>query len=378
MQTSEHYKLKIPEARDGLFKMVELYKELFHAIDALIYDSRFIGVEFSHEMRSKLNNIQYTSLTALEVAVINLQEGYQALAKLFEDISRESGNIYGLLEDLDIILSGHTQDIGDINATLAAAGAVETLDAITGLINMLNGNAGDIMAALMAKAEASDVSDLKERMDKLEYQVGQFDRFGIITDESNGSEYYITASNGVITLKETDKTLANRAILALDIPGADNITANILLPIDMMGCEISWVSHNPEIVLYNGIVNRSAYGEAPADVTLTAIITKGLFSGSKDLEVHIMPITTYEQLIIDMSGLTLPPEPIMGSISLPASIGAVFLTWASSDESFILPTGELVKRPAAHELDKSVILTAIGELEGEVRTKPFPLVILKQ
>ena len=58
MQTSEHYKLKIPEARDGLFKIIELYKDLFHAFDALVFSNRFIGVEFSHEMRSKLNNIQ--------------------------------------------------------------------------------------------------------------------------------------------------------------------------------------------------------------------------------------------------------------------------------------------------------------------------------
>ena len=378
MQISERYKLKIPEARDGLFKTIELYKELFHAIDALIFYNRFIGVEFTHEMRSKLNNIQYTNLAALEIAIINLQESYQVLTKMLDSLGHESEYTNNLLNEAALIIDSHAEAIKSINEILASAEAADTLDAITGLIDMLNGNSGDIMAALRAKAEASEVAALKERIGQLEYQVQHFDRFGVITDESDNSEYYITALNGAITLKETDKTLVNKAVLALDIPGADDISSNILLPIDIMECGISWVSNSPVVVQDNGIVTRPEYGKDPVDVVLTAKISKGPFSASKEIEVRVTPITAYEQLVTDMNSLALPLSPITGDISLPTSIGAVSLTWASSDESYLLPTGKLVKRPASHELDKSIVLIAIGSLEEEIRTKPFPLVILRQ
>ncbi|MBU1020795.1 MAG: hypothetical protein KJ847_06220, partial [Firmicutes bacterium] len=87
----------------------------------------------------------------------------------------------------------------------------------------------------------------------------------------------------------TDAELVAEAKTALLLTNLDSVTANLVLPSSgLHSSVITWSSSNTAVLANNGTVTRPAVGEANAVVTLTATITIGDASDTKEFAVRVI------------------------------------------------------------------------------------------
>lgn len=109
------------------------------------------------------------------------------------------------------------------------------------------------------------------------------------TTKANTSKYSIEYANEVAGQEEAkaNEEAVKTAKTNLTIDGLDSVTADLTLPTTQNGCEVSWASDNTAVLANNGTVTRPEAGQANANVKLTATITKGAASVTKDFDVTV-------------------------------------------------------------------------------------------
>src|SRR5690606_23976267 len=115
----------------------------------------------------------------------------------------------------------------------------------------------------------------------------------------------ITQGNAVTTkefqvtvlelLSEEDSVKVDMDVLT--IPNKDAVTAKLTLPTEgPNGTTISWESSNPFHLRFDGMVSRPQIGAGDIDVTLTATVSKGASTKTKEFTITILeqdPVTAY-------------------------------------------------------------------------------------
>ena len=177
-------------------------------------------------------------------------------------------------------------------------------------------------------------------------------------------------------------------------PDLSHITVSLTNPLPSLGTNgstITWVSSNTIVVSNNGqTVNRPAYGAGDVTVTLTATITKGVQSDTKEFTLTILASTTDPDIALvaaDKSALV--ADNIKGSNSdlsnittsltnpLPSSgSNGSTITWISNTPSVISNDGQTIIRPAYGAGNATVTLTATITKGVQSDTKEFTLTIL--
>jgi hypothetical protein len=86
---------------------------------------------------------------------------------------------------------------------------------------------------------------------------------------------------------DAEKVAADKA--ALELTGnIENLRSNLILPASgIEGCTISWASGNTAYLTNEGVVTLAPHGSGPVQVTLTATISSGGESGTKQFMVNI-------------------------------------------------------------------------------------------
>lgn len=182
----------------------------------------------------------------------------------------------------------------------------------------------------------------------------------------------------VAGLVPTDTVRVQRDAASLSLGNTSAVTANLALPTTAAnGSSVAWASSSTGVVSTTGVVTRPAAGQAPAEVTLTATLTRGGASQTKQFTVTVLPQPGGEALAQqDLDALVIPnATDIRGNITLPSkgSKNGTAITWSASPAGVITTSAQggkaagVVVRGAA---DTAVTLTATVAAAGVQRTIP--------
>ncbi|MDD3080242.1 MAG: family 43 glycosylhydrolase [Paludibacter sp.] len=177
-----------------------------------------------------------------------------------------------------------------------------------------------------------------------------------------------------------DSAAVEQAKTDLAISGLDAVKYNLALPATTGDdVNISWSSSNTAYLTSDGKIIRPALGEDTASVTLTATLSKGDYSVTKDFTVTILPeITDQEAVESDADDIDINAGKCyyLGQIKLPleGDEGST-ITWKSAESDYLTNSGTVVKLPAKGEGTKTVVLTAtISRADASV-TKDYNICI---
>lgn len=155
------------------------------------------------------------------------------------------------------------------------------------------------------------------------------------------------------------------------------VEGKIELPVSAEnGCSITWSSDKPEVIAPDGTVNRPAYPERDIDVVLTAMISKGDYSLTKDFQISVIKEMTDEQRVIqDANRILIEGADTDGNVSqdlkLPnAGVYGSRIIWKSDNPSVISDTGKY-NRIFASASSVAVTLTARVTYGESTITKDF-------
>ncbi len=195
-----------------------------------------------------------------------------------------------------------------------------------------------------------------------------------------------------LTVKEAPQTdaqavAADKASLEIGYLGSDSagsVTQNVTLPTSgSSGTTITWGTSNSGVITIGGVVTRPTFGLGDATVTLTATITKGSASDTKDFIITVKqtPPTDTEavaadttSLVIGYSGLDSAGS-VTQNVTLPTSgSSGTTITWVTSNSSVVSIDGT-VTRPSDGSGDITVILTATITKGIVSDTKDFTLTV---
>ena len=161
---------------------------------------------------------------------------------------------------------------------------------------------------------------------------------------------------------------------AIDLGLTSAIVDDIVLPKfgAKAGSAITWTTSDPSVITAAGVITRPALDQPAATATLTAKLTKGLETATREIRITVpAQFHDSESVARDSDDLTLAAlDDIRGNITLPArgEWGSA-ITWASG-AGIITPTGE-VSRPAYGRPDVPVTLTATLTKGASTKTKTF-------
>ena len=158
----------------------------------------------------------------------------------------------------------------------------------------------------------------------------------------------------------------------------DEVITNLSLPTQWeSGTTISWQSDKPNVIANDGTVIRPSYADGDQVVTLTATITDGVNTKTRTFTVTVIKMSPDAQRVkLDKEALTVYNiNDVRGNLTLPTKgANGSEITWVSSNEAVITPTGEVV-RPAHGSGDTYVTLTATITAGNVSDTKIFVAVV---
>ena len=166
----------------------------------------------------------------------------------------------------------------------------------------------------------------------------------------------------------TDTQIVTADKLNLEFPvDKDNVRNDISLPtIGEYGSTITWASSKENIISASGSVNRPSNGSANAEVTMTATITKGSITQTKEFTCTVIPWTNAEECQYDTDAITwelikgknISKNDVTLNLELP-TVGkkGSEITWVSNNESIISANGT-VTRPSYIQGDTVIALSA--------------------
>ncbi|WP_461474206.1 family 43 glycosylhydrolase [Microbacterium sp. HJ5] len=170
----------------------------------------------------------------------------------------------------------------------------------------------------------------------------------------------------VSALVPTDAVRLQRDAAALTLGDLSALTSDVTLPAKgANGATIAWASSNPGALSAAGVVIRPAAGQAPAQVTLTATLTRGAASETRTFAATVQPLPGGDALAqADLDAIEIPnADDLRGNITLPAagSVNGTSIAWSASPAGVITTTTQggkpagVVTRGVA---DTAVTLTA--------------------
>jgi hypothetical protein len=177
-------------------------------------------------------------------------------------------------------------------------------------------------------------------------------------------------SEEIAAIPPADDTRAARDAEQLSLGDVSALTADIALPASgINGSTVTWESSAPDVLSPSGQVTRPAAGQSDAAVTLTATISRGDASTSKQFEATVLAAPS-DQADLDTAAAALTIanlDDVRGNLTLPTAPIGIDLEWASSDPAVIATDG-VVTRPGA---DATVTLTATLRKGGNTATRQF-------
>ncbi|MDR7187228.1 beta-xylosidase [Microbacterium sp. BE35] len=182
----------------------------------------------------------------------------------------------------------------------------------------------------------------------------------------------------VAGLAPADATRVQRDAAALSLGNLSAVTANLALPSTAAnGSSVAWATGNAGVISGTGAVTRPAAGQPSVDVTLTATLTRGASTQTKQFTATVLPQPGSEALAqADLDAISIPnASDVRGNITLPAagSKNGSAITWSASPAGVITTTAQggkaagVVTRGAS---DTVVTLTATVAASGVQRTIP--------
>lgn len=182
----------------------------------------------------------------------------------------------------------------------------------------------------------------------------------------------------VSAISLTDENRLSSDTAALSLGDLSAVTSNLTLPTTgPFGSTISWASSDSAVISTSGVVTRPGALEDPANVTLTATLTRGSGTATKTFEATVLPEEDDQAKADDAAAaLTLVhPDDVRGHLTLPDSgnHGAT-VTWSSSAPEIVADDG-IVNRPTPGSGDAEVTLTATVTVGGASATRPFALTV---
>jgi beta-xylosidase len=165
---------------------------------------------------------------------------------------------------------------------------------------------------------------------------------------------------------------------ALDLGDTSAVTADLSLPTKGANdTTITWTSSDPALVSTTGQVTRPAPKTSDAPVTLTATVSKGTESATREFAVTVLEDDSDVVKVAQAAeALTLPDvSDVRGNLTLPATgLHGATITWRSTNPSVITATGE-VTRPAYGSKAQRLELLATLTVGSKSRTKAFHAVV---
>ncbi|PKK92563.1 MAG: hypothetical protein CVV61_09095, partial [Tenericutes bacterium HGW-Tenericutes-6] len=161
--------------------------------------------------------------------------------------------------------------------------------------------------------------------------------------------------------------------------GRYNTKADIVLPTTSMTLAVSWSSSNAAVISNTGVVVRPDYGQNDSTVILTATIG----TVTRDFVVTVLAITEKPVSLILEDAATIlllsggiEAGVVTGKLELATEVGneGVTVTWASSNEAVITPTGS-VYRPELGSSNANVTLTATLHKGEATLEKTFDVIV---
>lgn len=158
----------------------------------------------------------------------------------------------------------------------------------------------------------------------------------------------------------------------------DEVMTNLVLPGQgEYGTTIIWESSNPAVIANDGTVNRPKFIEGDQSVILKATISDGMNFATREFTVKVIKMfQDSEKVALDAQALKVYNiSDVRGNVTLPTKgeTGSI-ITWVSSDETIITPTGE-VTRPDNGRGDVTVKLTATVMSNDASVTKEFTAIV---
>jgi len=176
----------------------------------------------------------------------------------------------------------------------------------------------------------------------------------------------------------TDLERVHTDTAALDLGDTTAVTADLSLPTKgANGTAISWTSSDPAVVSTTGAVTRPAPKAGDASVTLTATISMGTQSATREFAVTIPQEESDVVKVAQAArGLTLPDESdVRGNLTLPTTgLHGSTIAWRSTNPSVITATGE-VTRPAYGTRAQPLELLATLTVGDHSRVRAFHPVV---
>ena len=142
---------------------------------------------------------------------------------------------------------------------------------------------------------------------------------------------------------QKEAILAQQALDCLELEESGSLLHSLTLPEESLGYALSWSSSNPQVISAQSQVTRPAAGSAPVTVVLTASVTAGQTTLTRDFTFTVMPFeedpdvnAEYYLSLVDL------PEYLYTDLSLPATTGNQdSITWKSSKEQVLGSDGTL-------------------------------------
>lgn len=169
-------------------------------------------------------------------------------------------------------------------------------------------------------------------------------------------------------MTDTQIVAADKLALAFPVDHT-KITADVVLPsLGANGSKITWSTNKDSIMTADGKVTRPVNGaiNTAGKVTMTAIISKGDVSETKDFECIVLPWTDEEEAQHDadslvwetIKGKNISKLDVMLNLELPTEgeRGSI-ITWVSNNETIVSNAG-VVTRPSYIQGDILIALSA--------------------
>jgi hypothetical protein len=193
----------------------------------------------------------------------------------------------------------------------------------------------------------------------------------------------LTGAEAAASAEDTNTAAAEADRDALSLGDTSAVVANLTLPATgPTGTTVTWLSSNPAVVGNDGVVHRPSFGQPAGTATLTATVTRGPVSRTKEFAVTVLAEEQDDagkaQAAVAAIELV-HPDDVRGNLTLPASgLHDTAFTWASSDPAVVSTTG-VVTRPEHGEQAVDVALTVTGSRNAAtaqrsivVRVQPLP------
>lgn len=185
-------------------------------------------------------------------------------------------------------------------------------------------------------------------------------------------------SSEVADISLTDANRLAEDLSALDLGDLSAVTADITLPTSgAYGSTITWSSSDPSVISSTGVVTRPGALADPADVTLTATLTRGAGSETKTFAATVLP-EQGDQAKADAAAAALElvhADDVRGHLTMPTSgLHGASVSWASSSPEVVSPEG-IVNRPEPGAGDASVTMTATVAVGAASATRAFELTV---